>query len=170
MARTRSITHKRRKAKKGPVEVDITSLLDILVILLVFLLKSYNTSGVMMTVPQGIELPRSASQTANSAGVQIQVSKDKIWVDSVAVLETDNLPKTVYDQNGRRIVPLFDELTKKKEEIQKLAKLAPQAKDFSGIANLIVDKSLKYSYLKKVMYTSAQAGFKQFKFVVMGEE
>ena len=170
MARTRSITHKRKKAKKGPIDVDITSLLDILVILLVFLLKSYNTSGVIMTIPQGIELPQSESQTANNAGVQIQVSKDKIYVDNVAVLDTENLPKVVYDQAGRRIVPLFDELVKKKEEIKKLAKLAPQAQDFSGIANLIVDKSLKYSYLKKVMYTSAEAGFKEFKFVVMGEE
>ncbi|MCO4755101.1 MAG: biopolymer transporter ExbD, partial [Bacteriovoracaceae bacterium] len=115
MARTRSITNKRRQAKKGPIEVDITSLLDILVILLVFLLKSYNSSGVVVNVPQGIELPNSQSQSINTAGVQIQVSADKIWVDNAAVLETDNLPKTVYDQGGRRIVPLFNELVKKKE-------------------------------------------------------
>lgn len=150
--------------------MDITSLLDILVILLVFLLKSYNTSGMIMTIPQGIELPLSASEKANTAGVQIQVSKEKIWVDNTAVLETDNMPEVVYDQGGKRIVPLFNELVRKKEEIQKLAKQAPQAADFSGTANLIVDKSLKYSYLKKIMYTSAEAGFKEFKFVVMGQE
>ena len=170
MARTRSITNKRRQAKKGPIEVDITSLLDILVILLVFLLKSYNSSGVIVNVPQGIELPNSQSQSINSAGVQIQVSADKIWVDNTAVLETENLPKVVYDQGGRRIVPLFNELVKKKEEIKQLALQAPQAQKFSGVANLIVDKSLKYSYLKKVMYTSAEAGFKEFKFIVMGQE
>ena len=59
---------------------------------------------------------------------------------------------------------------KKKEEIKKIALQTPQAKDFSGVANLIIDKTIKYSYLKKVMYTSAEAGFKEFKFVVMGEE
>lgn len=170
MARTRSITNKRGKAKKGPIDVDITSLLDILVILLVFLLKSYNTSGITMTVPQGVELPLSASQTINNAGVQIQVSKEKIWVDNVTILEADNLPDTVYDQDGRRIVPLFNELVRKKEEVKKLAMQAPQAQGFSGVANLIIDKTLKYSYLKKIMYTSAEAGFKEFKFVVMGEE
>lgn len=170
MARTRSITNKRRSAKKGPVDVDITSLLDILVILLVFLLKSYNTSGMIMTIPQGIELPDSQSQSANTAGVQIQVSKDKIWVDNVPVLETENLPDKVYDQQGRRIIPLFNELVKKKEEINKIAKQAAEAQKFSGIANLIIDKSLKYSYVKKIMYTSAEAGFKEFKFVVMGQE
>ncbi|MBC75247.1 MAG: hypothetical protein CME64_04460 [Halobacteriovoraceae bacterium] len=170
MARTRSITNKRKKAKKGPLDVDITSLLDILVILLVFLLKSYNSSGITMTVPQGIELPKSQSSSINSAGVQIQVSKDKIWVDNQTILETENLPKVVYDRGGRRIVPLFNELVKKKEEIKKIALQTPQAKSFSGVANLIIDKTIKYSYLKKVMYTSAEAGFKEFKFVVMGEE
>ena len=170
MARVRTNISKRRRGRKGPFEVDITSLLDILVILLVFLLRSYDTSGIIMTVPQGIELPNSNSQSINTAGVQIQVSADKIWVDNTAVLETDNLPKVVYDQGGKRIVPLFNELVKKKEEIKKLAMQTPKATDFSGIANLIVDKSLKYSYLKKVMYTSAAAGFKEFKFVVMAEE
>lgn len=123
-----------------------------------------------MTIPQGIELPNSESQSANSAGVQIQVSKDKIWVDNVPVLETENLPDKVYDNRGRRIIPLFNELVKKKEEINKIAKQAPEAQKFSGIANLIIDKSLKYSYVKKIMYTSAEAGFKEFKFVVMGQE
>ncbi|MEX0797956.1 MAG: biopolymer transporter ExbD [Bacteriovoracaceae bacterium] len=171
MARVRSIISKRKASKKkGPFEIDITSLLDILVILLVFLLRSYDTSGIIMTVPQGIELPRSESQSINTNGVQIQVSEDKIWVDSATVLDTGNLPKVVYDQGGKRIVPLYNELVKKKEQIKKLAMQTPQATDFSGIANLIVDKSLKYSYLKKVMYTSAEAGFKEFKFVVMGEE
>lgn len=170
MSRARSIRNKRARKQKGPFEIDITSLLDILVILLVFLLRSYNSSGVTMNIPKGIELPKSESQSINTAGVMIQVSKDKIWVDSDTVLETENLPRVVYDQGGRRIVPLFNALVKKKEEIKKVTSQAPGAQKFSGNANLIIDKSLKYSYLKKVMYTAAEAGFKEFKFVVMSEE
>ena len=170
MARIRSIRNQRKRKKKGIVEVDITSLLDILVILLVFLLRSYNTSGITMQVPKGIELPTSESQTVNTAGVQIQVSKDKIWVDNKVVLDTENMPSVVYDQGGKRIVPLFNELVQKKEEVKTIAKLESAAKSFSGLANLIVDKSMKYDYVKKVMYTCAEAGFKEFKFVVMGEE
>ena len=170
MSRARSIRSQRKHKRKGIVEIDITSLLDILVILLVFLLRSYNTSGIQMTVPKGIELPRSESQAINTAGVQIQVSKDKIWVDNSTVLETENIPEMVYDQGGKRIVPLFNELIKKKEEIKNIAKMESTAQPFSGLANLIIDKSIKYEYVKKVMYTCAEAGFKEFKFVVMGEE
>jgi len=170
MARNRSIRSQRKNRKKPLVEIDITSLLDILVILLVFLLRSYNTSGITMNVPKGIELPNSASQSINTAGVQIQVSKDKIWVDSKTILETENMPKVVYDQGGKRIVPLFNELIQKKEQIKNIARVESTAKSFSGLANLVIDKSIKYDYVKKVMYTCAEAGFKEFKFVVMGEE
>lgn len=170
MARNRSIRFRRRKNKKELFELDITSLLDILVILLVFLLRSYNSSGFEMNVPAGIELPNSVSQSINNPGVQIQVSPDKIYVDNKEVLDTENLPGRVYDHGGRRIIPLYNELVKKKEEVKSLALQTDKAKDFSGTANLIVDKSLKYSYVKKLMYTCAEAGFKEFKFVVLGQE
>ena len=65
MARTRSIRNQKRKNKREVLDVDITSLLDILVILLVFLLKSYNSSGVTLTIPEGIVLPDSKSQSIN---------------------------------------------------------------------------------------------------------
>lgn len=171
MARNRSIRNRKKRSPKEAFELNITSLLDILVILLIFLVKSYNSSGVTMNIPEGIELPKSTSISGNKPGVIIQVSKDKIWVDSKEVLDTTNLPKTLYDHGGRRIIPLFDELVRKKEEIKKLAlQTNNKAKSFSGTANLIIDKSLKYKSLKRVMYTCATAGFKKYKFVVMGEE
>jgi biopolymer transport protein ExbD len=170
MARNRSIRNKKRKNKRD-FDLDITSLLDILVILLIFLIKSYNSSGVTLNIPEGIELPKSQSAHINTAGVIIQVSKDKIWVDSKTILDTADLPRNLYDDGGRRVIPLFDELSKKKEQIKNLnVQTGGKAKKFSGIVNLIVDKSLKYSYVKKIMYTCASAGFREYKFVVMGNE
>lgn len=159
----------RRSAKKL-IEMDITSLLDILVILLVFLLKSYNSSNVILTIPDGISLPSSESVEANNPGVMIQVSESKIWVDDQEIIDSKNLPQKLYDDQNRRIIPLFNELVRKKEEIMITTKAAEGAKPFSGVANLIVDKSIRYSYLKKLMYTCAKAGFERYKFVVLGKE
>lgn len=159
-----------RRKKASVIDVDITSLLDILTILLVFLLQSYNSSGVTINVPKGIELPRSASESVNNFGVNIQVSKTNIWVDDKEVLSAESAAEgQVFDEGGRRIIPLYNELIKIKETIKQSQKLSPQAVAFSGIANLVVDKSLKYNYLKRVMYTAASAGFKEFKFVVLTE-
>ncbi len=170
MARSRSIKHRRGKKGSGVFDIDITSLLDILTILMVFLLQSYNSSGVVINVPEGIELPKSKSETINSFGVNIQVSKSQIWVDDKEVVNVEAVDQgQLFDEGGRRIIPLFNELVKIKETIKQSEKLSPDAKKFSGVANLVVDKTLKYSYLKRVMYTCAAAGFKEFKFVVLTE-
>jgi biopolymer transport protein ExbD len=159
-----------RRRKASVLDIDITSLLDILTILLVFLLQSYNSSGVIINVPDGIELPKSASESLNNFGVNIQVSKTNIWVDDKEVLTSETATQgQVFDEGGRRIVPLYNELIRVKEIIKQSEKLSPEAVKFSGIANLVVDKTLKYSYLKRVMYTAASAGFKEFKFVVLTE-
>ena len=62
-----------RRKKQSTFDIDITSLLDILTILLVFLIQSYNSSGVVINVPDGIVLPSSSSESLNSQGVNIQV-------------------------------------------------------------------------------------------------
>jgi len=170
MSRRRSIRFRGRRGKDKAFELDITSLLDILVILLVFLLKNFNASGVVVNVPKDIKLPSSDSQSPNTTGVIVQVSPDKIWVDDKLILEMQKLPPRPYDHGGRRIIPLFDELVRKKNEVNLLNKQTEKTKPFSGIVNLVIDKSLKYNYLKKLMYTCAEAGFRKYKFVVLGEK
>ncbi len=173
MRTQRSIRNRGRRRKKEVLDLDITSLLDILVIMLVFLLKSYNSSGVVLNVPKGVLLPTSDSQMVNSTGVNIQVSPDTIWVDDKMILtvnEMNKRPRAVLDQGRKRIIPLYNELVNKKNTIKRIEKSAKGATEFSGIANLIIDKSMKYSFIKKVMYTCAEAGFKKYKFVVLGED
>jgi biopolymer transport protein ExbD len=169
MGSRRLKAHGRRRLKKT-FEIDITSLLDILTILLVFLIQSYNASGVIINVPEGITLPRSSTESINTYGVNIQVSASKIWVDDKEVLNTEALPENIYDSGGRRIISLYNELVRLKETIKRSEKSSPDANKFTGIANLVVDKTLKYSYVKRIMYTCADAGFKEFKFVVMTDK
>lgn len=169
MRKSRSIRSRGRKRKTQVFDLDITSLLDILVIMLVFLLQSTNSTGIIMTVPKGVELPTSSSATPNNEGVVIQVSPTTIWVEDREVLTIDDNIRSQVDQGGRRLIPLFNELVKRKEIIKLSAKSSPQANEFAGVVNLIVDKTVKYSFIKKLLYTCAEAGFKEYKFVVMGE-
>jgi biopolymer transport protein ExbD len=164
---SRRLQSRRRRKSSSVMDIDITSLLDILTILLVFLVQSYNASGVIINVPEGITLPRSASESQNTYGVNVQVSADKIWVDDVEVFNTASMPEKVYDNDGRRIIALYNELVRVKENIKRTEKTSADATKFSGIANLVIDKTLKYNYVKRVMFTCADAGFKEFKFVVL---
>lgn len=167
MRTNRSIRNRGRRPKREALDLDITSLLDILVIMLVFLLKSYNSSGIILNVPKEIALPSSNSQSVNNYGVNIQVSTDTIWVDDQVVMETEGPLKL---RGGNLISPLYNELVRRKNVIKQTQKTSPEAQKFSGIANLILDKTLKYNEIRKIMHTTAAAGFKTYKFVVLGED
>ncbi len=157
------------RRNKRPADVDITSLLDILVTLLFFLLLTLNTTGAVMDMHADIKLPVSSVDKISSNGVVVQVSPEKIWVDNVLVLDAQNVAAgSAYDMQGRRIISLFEELVKKKELIKELEKTSG-AKAFSGQINLIVDKSIKYNLIKKILFTSAEAGYRQYKMIVLGE-
>ncbi|GAB4009495.1 MAG: hypothetical protein Fur0010_00180 [Bdellovibrio sp.] len=170
MSRKRSIRFRGRRQKIAGIDIDITSLLDILTIMLVFLLQSYNSSGVIFSVPKEIKLPNSESLNMNTSGVNVHATKDKIWVDDKEVLNLSKGDRRYLDQGNRRIIPLYSELVNKKQTIKRVASQAPNAAPFSGIVNLILDKSLTYSEVKRIMYTCAEAGFRQYKFVVLGVE
>lgn len=170
MRRRGGIRGRSNRKKLQVSDLDITSLLDICTILLCFLIQSYDTSHIPIDVPNEIALPNSKSKTIHGQAVVVQVSATKIWVDRSLIVDAGNTPENFIDDNGRRIVPLFDELVKKRELVTRTAKTVPNALPFTGMINLVVDKSVKYSYLKKLMYTAAQAGFKEYKFIVRGEE
>jgi len=154
--------YSQRRESDSVIEMDITSLLDILVILLVFLLKSYQSSNVIISIPEGVKLPYSTSKTQNQANTMVQVSPEKLWVDDKLVLDVQNLPPKIYDQSNRRIVPLYNQLVQTREKLESISSRTNQATEFNGIVNLIVDKSIDYSYLKKILYTCAKAGFQQY--------
>ena len=127
--RNRQIRNRGRRRPRKVFDIDITSLLDILVILLVFLLKSYNSSGIILNVPKGITLPGSQSLKENTMGVVIQVSPDMIWVDDQEVLDRKNETKQDYDMyDERRIVPLFNKLVELKNTIKEVERSSPEAK------------------------------------------
>lgn len=148
-------------------EIDITILLDIMIVVLLFIVQDYNSTGLIMSPRKGVELPYSVTQNLNSYGVNIQVAKYQIWVDEREVLNTaKNDGPTIFDEEGRRILPLYERLVKIKGMINKSEKLNPKARSFSGVANLIIDKSMRYSYVKKIIYTCQAAGFTQFNLVV----
>lgn len=169
MARNRRAS--RRRDKKEVAELDITSLLDILVILLVFLIKSYNASGILLNIPENLKMPNSKSKTMNTSGVMVQISQDKMWVDDKEVYNFKNPTShsRLYGSGQTLLRPLYNQLVVKRQEVMTLQKATQNATEFSGVVNLIVDKSYRYSFIKKVLNTCARAGYSQYKFVVLGD-
>ncbi len=158
---------KKRREKKEPLDLDITSLLDILVILLVFLLKSYNASDLKLDVKKGITLAVSSTTQLGQTAVNIQISKEKeMWMDNKNI--------GTAQMNGDLITNLHSELLARKAiEITRLPASRYQdskKKDEHRRINIVLDKDLTYKTMKMIMHTAATAGYSKFKFIVTGVE
>lgn len=163
----KSIVSQSRKKKRKVIKLNLASMLDIMIILLFFLIKNYSATGNVVRIPKDVNLPLSESENNNTSGVHVQVSPTSIWVDDKAVLDiTTAKSDNAYDQDGRRIVPLYDELVKIRETSLQIQKTTEEAPQFSGNVNLVIDKTIKYNYLKKILHTCAEAGFVKYKLVV----
>src|SRR6476660_814055 len=149
--------HKEREA----VDVDITSLLDILTILLVFLLKSYNASDLKLDLQKNLEMPDSEARAMTRYAPVVQVNKEaKVFLNNK---EIGRLPAS-----GE--MPVLTEALKKAKlgiEADNKKKAANQQTNTEMI-NLVFDKEMDYEIVQRVMHDSALAGYSQFKFVVKG--
>jgi biopolymer transport protein ExbD len=149
-------------------KIQITSMVDMFVILLVFLLKSYSTSPVNITPKNGMVLPGSSSLTEPVDVVKLIVSQDGVFVEDKKVMDLDKgrFPASVVDEKDPSFLRnLFDAL----DERAKLAKSISAKNDtfeFDGKVLLQADRGLSYEVLQKVMYTSMMAGYADVKLAV----
>ena len=190
MATLRGIMRrKRRRSTNESFELQLTSMMDVLVIIVVFLLKSYNISTHNFSHASGLQLPPSTSPDHPTDSLQVIVTPESITVDQARVLDFQQLASQLsskeagyafktsdLDEGGFRIVPLYDALIKAKEKTELLlAKSKSRAADgkplpFEGILAIQADKRIKYDTLKKIMYTAGSAGYKIFRFLALKKD
>jgi biopolymer transport protein ExbD len=148
-----------RKREREVVDVDITSLLDILTILLVFLLKSYNASDLKLDLTKGLEMAESNSKHMTRFAPVVQVNKEaKVFLNN----------KEIGRMPASGVMPILTQKLKeertKTEEKNKVNKQQYNP----DLVNLVFDKEMDYQVVQRIMHDSALAGYSQFKFIVKG--
>ncbi len=175
--RTRLDRRARRKAREraGEIkELNIVAMMDMMTILLVFLLKSYQASTLSVNLSEGLTIPVSSTQLRPQENISVTVSMNEVAVNDrkVVAMERGVIPPG-YKEGGRAeafyVGPIFDAL---KKEVDKQKYIAQYNKDapFSGRLNVIADKKITYRTLMEVLYTAGQAELGEYKFMVMKNE
>ena len=171
--------HKKRQWKKklrrGRADVAqplaITSLMDAMVIILCFLLKSYASDPVNIQQSDVLELPLSFSSEPLERAVVIAITADAILVDDVKVV---GLRSGAVDPSNKRdgangffIEPLYQSLQNAMQKAKAMQQRNAQAVTSLGMAMILGDKRCSYRLLSEVLYTAGQAEFSRFKFAVV---
>lgn len=168
----------RRKAHEPEVNfLNITAMLDIMTIILVFLLKSLGeTSGA---VPQSddLKLPTSVLNTeASQEGVVVTISKSQILVGDNRVLKLPSRESMVQTgvgaQNKRNgpndlyISPLGNALAKARKT-DKIIRQKKGKDPSTSEAIIIADHTTPYRLLMEVMFTLGQNEFGKYHLMVL---
>lgn len=148
-----------RKREIQTVDVDITSLLDILTILLVFLLKSYNASDLKLELAHKLDMADSDARVLTRFAPVVQVNKEmKVFMNNK---EIGRLPAS-----GE--MPVLTDALKKERTRQESDNAMKIHKQNLELVNLVFDKEMDYAVVQRIMHDSALAGYSQFKFIVKG--
>lgn len=153
-------------------KIQITSMVDMFVILLVFLLKSYSTSPVNVTPSPDLTLPASSSTKDPSEILKLVISKSGIYVDEKRVVEMKDgmLTQADVDASDTQFIrALYTELDEQAKKSRTIASKNTEL-EFDGKVLMQADRTLPYDVLKKVMYTSMMAGYSDVKLAVMLKE
>lgn len=153
----------------GEVTLTLTSLMDIFTILVIFFLKSFSVQPESnVTLSDKLKLPVSTSEKTIKQAVNLVISKDMIVVEGKPVMRVIEWEPEGTRREELMIEPLYTALKKESDKIKYIATFN-EAVEFKGEINLIADKDIPFSLLKKILYTAGQAEFGEFKFTAMKE-
>ncbi len=167
MANPRLARQARKTRTSGDAKLNITSMMDMFTIILVFLLKSFSTEGQLVTPATGLLLPSSSIERVAKNALSIKISTDKVVVEDVVVLEADEF-KSVLDQKDFMIEKLNEVLIKYTKEAKKSSEMF--GKEFSGEITIQGDIGVPYKLLTRIMYTCGQSGYPNMNLIVYRKE
>ncbi|MFP4013650.1 MAG: ExbD/TolR family protein [Chitinispirillaceae bacterium] len=143
---------------------QLTSLIDVMTILLIYLLKSFSSEGEIITVSQDLVLPVSSAQKRPELMVTLVVNNSFLMVDDRKLVNMDELPE------DELVIPQLDEwLRKRREATEKIGMYSEKTK-FKGDILIQGDKRIHFRLLKRIMYTCGQQGYNNFSLAVRKKE
>lgn len=155
---------KRHHTDRSDATINLTSMMDMFTIILVFLLKTYATEGALIQPSESLALPHSSVRNQPEVALDLIVSKEMILVNDKPVVSMAEVAK----QRGGII-----ELLKKELMLHSSKALEMEEKHdivFSGKVVIQGDKSIHYKDLVKVMATCGASDFPNMRLVVYQSE
>ena len=155
-----------QKNMKG-IKPQLTSLIDVMTILLIYLLKSFSSEGEIITVSKDLMLPESSAKKKPELTVVLKINNQYILVgdEEEPITSTDKVLSS-----DKLIIPELNSwLAKRRELTQKIERYSSKTK-FKGDITIQGDKRIRFRLLKKIMYTCGQQGYNKFSLAVLKKE
>jgi biopolymer transport protein ExbD len=146
-------------AKAVDVSIPLIPFIDFLIVLVVFLLISFSASGELLAQKANLKMPKASNVVDIDISPVIAVDPVVITLDGRRMADTATLAA---DPKVERIEQMIQDL----ETLKRNWSILHPQEPFPGQVILQADVSIDYRVIKKLMFSTAQAGYANVSFAV----
>lgn len=164
---------KKKKAKKAArrnkgaeeAKLGMTSLMDIVSIIVIYLLKSYASDPVLIQPVADQKIPMSRVDAPIQEGVAVYVSSKELLFNEKKLVQLQDGELKPDDVKNHMIAPLYEKMVEEADISKQMAD--SRGEEWNGRVILIGDQKLKFSTLVDIMYTAGRAEYSEYAFCVI---
>lgn len=156
---------KMRRERQGfvPPKLQITSMMDMFTIILIFLLFSFSDNPETISIDKDVQLPKSTAKMDYSDNIRITLSQQSVKIGDEVVASIENGRVVGIDADKPEESLLF-------KKLKKLEERTPTEKVKTGNSRHILffcDRRLSFKTINGIIKTAGSAGYPNFQFAVL---
>jgi biopolymer transport protein ExbD len=155
---------KHKQTKELGAGLNLTAMMDIMTILLVYLIKVYADAPESITLNDDLRPPSSTAPENLVPSVSILISKSAVLVDSKLALRLKPGGEIDSEDPSNAYAPLSKALAGRVEAIKYIADNG--GSPFDGNLMIIADQDTPYDLISNVLYHAGKAQFTTYRLVV----
>lgn len=151
-----------RKARREPIELQLTAMIDVFSMIVIFLIFGTVFGAADIVIPTGIEIPKSLSKEGIESAPRVVITRTDVFLNVTGDLKP--VPLTSFRSPAGRaqmkaaFKPALAEFQKKKKE----------SKESVTPLNLLADHDTPYADIFDVVLAFREMGFNTILFVANG--
>lgn len=149
----------RKKHRRHVLELQLTAMIDIFSLIVIFLIKGTVFGVSDVAVPTGVKLPKSSSTESLESAPTAQVTSGalKLSMDS----RSRAIPLDLLEESGQSA----DVLRIRKEIEGYISRLSNQARSSGVLVSIIADRTTPYSDIFRAIKFLRRSGFESMLFI-----
>ncbi len=150
--------------------LQITSMADIFMILLVFLLKSFSTGVTTLTPPANVELPVAQGSAELTDALKVEITGTAITIEGKLVNELKDFAPAVSELESDGTLRKLNLALRQEREVIKQGAGRDPASHAAERLILVADQDMPYDLLQRVLSSGSNAGFSEFRLLTVEAE
>lgn len=168
----KALARKKRHEREAEGEIkdlNLTAMMDMMTIILVFLIKSFSSSAVAMSSSEDIRPPVSTTRQTPKDTIAVTITPKSILVGEKLAVRLENGAVPASALSGRTVIGVDELLKKEVDKAKRIEQMNPNA-PFNRELSVIGDRKIPYDLLLSVLYTAGQNELENYRFVVIQDE